>query len=98
MKLRLDVLLPAMLIASAGSEFVVPDPYSVQEPAAELCQLGDRIDGTTRTDAERHILGAGYTEVRVFAKGCDSVWHATAFAEGDPVNVMVTPQGAVLTE
>jgi hypothetical protein len=41
---------------------------------------------------------AGGADVSILAKGCDNVWHALAFAEGDPVNLQVTPQGAVLTE
>ncbi len=98
MKLHLELLLPAILIASAGSEFVAPDPISAVGPATQPCRLDDNLDGTTRIDTEQRILAAGYTEVSVLAKGCDNVWHATAFAEGDPVDILVTPRGAVLTE
>jgi hypothetical protein len=94
MKLRLDLLLPAILIASAGGEFVARDQPSLVEPATQPCQL----DSTTPADAAQRILAEGYTEIRMLSKGCDNVWHAVAFAEGDPVNLLVTPQGSVLTE
>ncbi|HET6158244.1 MAG TPA: hypothetical protein VFE34_07875 [Dongiaceae bacterium] len=94
MKLRLDLVLCAILVASAGSELVAPDALSA-EPAR--CQI-TRTDITARAETEKRILSEGYTDVRVLAKGCDDVWHAFAFAEGDPVNLAVTPQGSVLTE
>jgi len=98
MKLRLDLLLTAILIASAGSEMVAPDALSADQPAGPACSQGGKAGGTTPIEAEERILAEGYTEVRILTKGCDNVWHALAFAEGDPVNVRVTPQGAVLTE
>ncbi|HEV8391849.1 MAG TPA: hypothetical protein VGQ35_18500 [Dongiaceae bacterium] len=97
MKLRLDLVLSAILIASAGSELVAPDALSA-ERSGQICRPGDQADGAARVDAERRILAQGYTDVRIVAKGCDNVWHALAFADGDPVNLQVTPQGAVLTE
>lgn len=98
MKLRLDLLLPAILIASAGGEFVPRNQSTLAQPPAHSCQLGDKVDGTTPADAAQRILAEGYTEIRGLSKGCDNVWHATAFAEGDPVNLRVTPRGTVLTE
>jgi hypothetical protein len=94
MKLRLDLLLPAILVASAGGEFVAQDRLSLSPPAARSCQL----DSATPADAAQRILAEGYTEIRALSKGCDNVWRARAFAEGDPVSLLVTPQGAVLTE
>jgi hypothetical protein len=94
MKLRLDLVLCAVLIATAGSELVAPDAFSA-EPARRMCQTEG---GATRAEAKERILAQGYSEVQLLAKGCDSDWHALAFAEGDPVNVRVTRQGAVLTE
>jgi hypothetical protein len=49
-------------------------------------------------EAEARIAAEGYSEVRMLGVGCDSAWHAVALAEGDPVMLKVTPQGAVLTE
>ena len=97
-KLRLDLVLCAVLIATAGTELVAPDALSA-EYADQACRTDDTgTDGPTRAEAEERILAQGYSEVRILAKGCDNAWHALAFAEGDPVNVVVTPQGTVLTE
>jgi hypothetical protein len=97
MTLRLDLVLCAILIATAGTELVAPDALSA-ERAEQACQPRGNGDGAARIDAEQRILAEGYTEVSVLAKSCDDVWHALAFAEGDPVSLLVTPQGSVLTE
>jgi hypothetical protein len=98
MKLRLDLVLCAILIATAGSELVAPDALSA-ERTDQVCQTGDgRAAGATRLEAKERILAEGYSDVSLLARGCDDVWHALAFAEGDPVNLQVTPQGQVLTE
>jgi len=97
MKLRLDLVMAAVLVASAGSEMVAPfsaQPVPEQEQA---CRSAD-AEGTTRTEAAERILAYGYSEISQLSKGCDDIWHAVAFAEGDPVNVLVTPRGDVLTE
>ena len=98
MKLRLNLLLPAILIASAGGEFVPRSHPASAGAMAPSCQVGDTIDSTTQMDAAQRILAESYTEIRRLSKDCDNVWHATAFAEGDPVSLLVTPQGTVLTE
>ncbi len=54
--------------------------------------------GQRALEATERILAYGYSEVSQLSKGCDNVWRALAFAEGDPVNVLVTPRGDVLTE
>jgi hypothetical protein len=97
MKLRLDLVLPALLVAMAGSELVAPDALSAAQ-AQHICQSGERTEAPTRIEAEERIRAEGYSEITSLAKGCDDVWHAVAFAEGDPVNVLVTPEGTVLTE
>jgi hypothetical protein len=94
MKLRFDLVLAAILVATAGSELVAPDAFS----ADRACRSGDRPEDTTRIEMTERILAHGYTEISLLARDCDNSWHALAFAEGDPVNVVVTPQGAVLTE
>jgi len=98
MKLHLDLLLTAILVASAGSELVARDSFAAAEPPEQICRPADKTAGETRLDAEQRIVSEGYTDVRILLKGCDNVWHATAMADGDPVNVQVTPQGVVLTE
>jgi hypothetical protein len=97
MKLRLDLVFCAILVATAGSELVAPDALSA-ERAAQACGVGGNADGAARINAEQRILAEGYTEVSALAKGCDDVWHALAFADGDPVSLLVTPQGSVLPE
>ena len=99
MKLRLDLVLAAVLVATAGSEMVAPDALSAQPgPERERACRSDDTGGTTRLEATERILAHGYSEISQLSKGCDDVWHAVAFAEGDPVNVLVTPRGDVLTE
>lgn len=98
MKLRPDLVLTAILVATAGSEMVAPDAFSAP-PGAEqeqACRSGTA--GTTRVEATERILAHGYSEISQLSRGCDNVWRALAFAEGDPVSVLVTPQGDVLTE
>lgn len=104
MKLRLDLAFAAILIATAGSELVAPDALSApqaleqeQGRQAQSCQA-DATGGTTRTEAAERIIAYGYSDITELSKGCGNTWHAVAFAEGDPVSVVVTPQGAVLTE
>lgn len=98
MKLRLDLVLAAVLVATAGSEMVAPDAFSAQPPLEQEQACRSDTTGATRVEATERILAQGYSEVSQLAKGCDNNWHALAFAEGDPVNVLVTPQGDVLTE
>lgn len=98
MKLRLDLLFCAILIGTAGSELIAPGALSAEntDPA---CQIEDNGgDGATRLEAEERILAEGYSEVSILSRDCAKVWHALAFAEGDPVSLQVTPQGVVLTE
>jgi hypothetical protein len=99
MKLRLDLVFATLLVATAGSEMVVPDALSAQPDIeqVEACRSSDR-EGSTRLEATERILAHGYSEISQLSKGCDNVWHALAFAEGDPVNVLVTPRGDVVTE
>ncbi|HJT11988.1 MAG TPA: hypothetical protein VJ790_05165 [Dongiaceae bacterium] len=99
MKLRLDLVLAAVLVATAGSEMVAPDAFSAQAGLEQerACRSND-AGGATRLEATERILAQGYSEVSQLAKGCDNVWRALAFAEGDPVIVLVTPRGDVLIE
>ena len=99
MKLRLDLVVAAVLVATAGSEMVAPDAFSSQQGLEREPACGaDAAGGTTRIEAAERILAYGYSEISELSRGCDHSWHALAFAEGDPVHVVVTPQGDVLTE
>jgi hypothetical protein len=63
------------------------------------CEAGAKIDGTTAEQTRKRIEAAGYTQVKDLNKGCDNVWHGTAVdKDGNPGNVMVTPQGQVMPE
>ena len=97
MKLHLDLVIPAMLIATAGLAPAMPDTSSATR-AEQACMLDDRPAGATRLEAEERIFAEGYAEISSLAKGCDGSWRALALADGDPVMVQVTPQGAVVTE
>lgn len=97
MKLRLDLALPAMLIATAGIDLMMADALQPERPR-QTFQSTEDPDPVARAAAEERILAEGYSEISVLTKGCDNSWHALAIADGDPVNVLVTPQGAVLTE
>jgi hypothetical protein len=99
MNLRLDLVLAAVLVATAGSEMVAPDAFSAQSGLEqERACRSDDMEGTTRTEATERILAYGYSEISQLTKGCDNVWRALAFAEGDPVKVLVTARGDVLAE
>jgi hypothetical protein len=99
MKLRLDLVVAAVLVATAGSELVAPDALSAQQglEQEQACRTDD-TQGASRIEATERILAHGYSEISQLSRGCDNVWRALAFAEGDPVNVLVTPRGDVLTE
>ena len=97
MKLRVDLVLSAVLVATAGFELATPEAQSAAR-AEQVCQVEHKPEGTTRVEAEERILAEGYSEISSLAKGCDNAWHAIAFAEGDPVRVLVTAAGTVLTE
>lgn len=97
MKLHLDLVIPAMLIATAGLEPAMPDTSSATHPK-QACTIDDRPVGATRLEAQERIFAEGYTEISSLAKACDGSWHALALADGDPVIVQVTPQGAVVAE
>ncbi len=67
-------------------------------PVRAACEAGEKIDKTTVEDARKIIEKAGYRQVRQLKKGCDSFWHGTATKDGTIVNVVVSPQGEVMTE
>jgi hypothetical protein len=97
MTLRLDLVFAGILIATAGSELVASDTLSA-EHTGQTCQREEATASATSGEAKQRILAEGYSEVALLTKDCDNVWHALAYAEGDPVNVQVTPQGSVTIE
>ena len=93
MRTRITLLVGAFLVAlAAGSGPPIVDN------AWAACSPSDPVNGTTATDAMRAMESAGYTQVQVYAKGCDSAWHANAMQNGVPVGVVWNKQGQVITE
>jgi Peptidase propeptide and YPEB domain len=62
------------------------------------CDPSDHIDGSTAAMAKQKFEAAGYSQLHDFAKGCDNYWHAQGMKNGNPVNVVLSPQGDVMTE
>jgi hypothetical protein len=66
--------------------------------ASAGCMPGDKIDKTTAADAKKKIAAAGYTKVSDLTKGCDNFWHGKAMKAGAAVNIVLSPEGQVMTE
>jgi hypothetical protein len=62
------------------------------------CGPGEKIDGSTVTDARKKMEAAGYRKVSALKKGCDNSWHGKAEKDGNEVHVVLNPQGLVLPE
>ncbi len=89
--------LAAFLAATAA--FVSPSWAQDQtSQPANNCAPTDKIDGSTAEQARQKLEAAGYTDITGLNKGCDNVWHAQARSGGNPVNVMVAPDGSVNQE
>jgi hypothetical protein len=67
-------------------------------PSGNNCTEGEVIDNSTPEEARAKFEAAGYRDVVIRSKGCDNYWHATAIRDGMPVNVVLSPDGVVLTE
>ena len=62
------------------------------------CDPGDHLDSSTIPVARQKFEAAGYSQVRDYMKGCDNYWHAHAMKDGVAVNVVLSPDGNVMTE
>lgn len=99
-------LAAAMIAGLAGVASAEVNYMSSQNPFPRInwtqisnnCEFGERIDGSSATDAKRRIESAGFQNVRELRKGCDNVWHARASAYGADVNVALSPDGQVMRE
>jgi GrpB-like predicted nucleotidyltransferase (UPF0157 family) len=92
------ITLAAFVAAMAA--YAVPalaQDATVSQPTNN-CAAGEKIDGSTAEQAKQKLEAAGYTDVTGLNKGCDNVWHAQAQSSGNPVNVMVAPDGSVNQE
>jgi hypothetical protein len=88
-------------ILFAGSLALAIGLFSVRpvvNDALAACASTDQINATTAEDATRAMQHAGYTQIKILAKGCDNAWHASAMLNGQPVFVVWNREGQVLTE
>ena len=88
-----NVLAGALTLALAGFA-----TRPLMSDALAACAPTDKINATTAQDATRAMEKAGYTQVKILAKGCDNAWHGTAMLNGQPVFVVWNREGQVLTE
>jgi hypothetical protein len=100
--LFLRTVLLAILLALVTVVLMAPPNHAdaqdtVGQPTNN-CAAGDKIDGSTAQQAQQKLQAAGYTDITGLNKGCDNVWHAQARNGGNPVNVMVSPDGSVNQE
>ena len=62
------------------------------------CDPSDHLDNTTIPMARQKFEAAGYSQIQGYRKGCDNYWHAHAMKGGVAVNVVLSPDGNVMTE
>jgi hypothetical protein len=100
----LKTVLLAILLALIAVVLMAPPNYAAAQNATvgqptNNCAPGDKIDGTTASDAQKKLEAAGYSNVTGLVKGCDNVWHGQARGNGGAqVNVAVMPDGSVAQE
>jgi hypothetical protein len=81
----------AVAVLALTAQPLIPGAYAA-------CSPQDKINNTTAQDAIKATEQAGYTQVHILAKGCDSAWHASAMLNGKPVFVVWNREGQVVTE
>ena len=86
-----------MLAASVVIAPAILGPVTLTAAQA-ACELGDRVDSTTAEMARKSAASAGYNQVRMERKGCDSVWHGFATKGGAAMRIAISPQGQVMPE
>lgn len=73
-------------------------PSLITPARASECLAGEIIDNSTAASARKKIESADFQQVQDLTKGCDNYWHGHATKDGAAVNVVLSPQGEVLTE
>lgn len=100
----LKTVLLALLLALLTCVLMAPpktadaQTATVSPQSGNNCAATDKIDSSTAEQAKAKLEAAGYTDITGLNKGCDNVWHAQARNGGNPVNVMVAPDGSVNQE
>ncbi len=86
------------LFGGALSALVIVGSLGVSSPVQAACVASDSVNATTAEQATQAMQQAGYSQIQVYEKGCDSAWHAHVLLNGSPVNVVWNREGQVLTE
>ena len=97
-KTVIAVLLLALITCVLMAPPAGAQEATVSPQPGNNCAAGDKIDASTAEQAKAKLEAAGYTNITGLNKGCDNVWHAQASNGGNPVNVMVAPDGSVNQE
>ena len=92
------IFLATLVAATALAMPALAQNATVTPQPGNNCAATDKIDGSTAQQAQQKLEAAGYTDITGLNKGCDNVWHAQARSNGNPVNVMVAPDGSVNQE
>ena len=87
-----------ILAASVAVALMAISARPLVNSAYAACAPNDKINNTTAQDATTAMEKAGYTQVKILAKGCDNAWHASAMLDGKPVFVVWNREGQVVTE
>lgn len=73
-------------------------PHARAQQQLAACEPGTKIDSSTASDARKKMEKAGYRKITDLRKGCDNSWHGRAEKDGQPVNIVLNPEGNVLPE
>ncbi len=85
----------AVVVLVAGAVGAGPQVIGAAHAA---CAPDEKIDSSTAEQARKKIEAAGFHEVRDLNKSCDNHWHGKAMKGGQPVRVVLSPQGQLQTE
>jgi len=89
------------ILVLAGAAMLALAVFSVRPAVHEAlaaCAPTDKINATTAEDATKAMEKAGYSNIKILAKGCDNAWHASGTMNGQPVFIVWNKEGQVLTE
>ena len=87
-----------IVAASIAAALMALSARPVVNNAYAACLPDDKVNNTTAQDATKAMEKAGYTQIKILAKGCDNAWHASAMLDGKPVFVVWNREGQVVTE
>ncbi|HXP97491.1 MAG TPA: hypothetical protein VN809_12315 [Telmatospirillum sp.] len=73
-------------------------PLVARNAQASECDASQKIDSSTANTARAKMKKAGFRQIHDLKKGCDSFWHAQATKDDAAVNIVLSPQGHVMTE